>query len=95
MLSALALPCLCVSYSSIPFSLFFFLFLLQPTLLSLPSDFLLFSAEQTQLEHVEVDYVTLPGWKTSTSGVKKFSDLPPNAQTYVKKLEELLEVPSK
>ena len=51
-------------------------------------------AEQTQLERVEVEYVTLPGWKTSTSCLKSFSDLHPNAQAYVNKLAELLEVPS-
>ena len=57
--------------------------------------FLFLAAEQTQLMNVEVEYITLPGWKTSTSSVRSFSDLHPNAQAYIKKLEELLEVPSK
>lgn len=42
---------------------------------------------------VEVEYLTLPGWKTDTSGARKFTDLPQNAQNYVHKIEELVGVP--
>ena len=31
----------------------------------------------------------MPGWKSSTEHCRKFSDLPENAQTYVKKIAEL------
>ena len=37
----------------------------------------------------------MPGWKTSIGGTKKFADLPENAQRYVKKIEELVDVKSK
>ena len=52
-------------------------------------------AEQSALGRVEVDYITMPGWKTSVAGIQKFSDLPSNAQMYVKKIEELIKVKSK
>ncbi len=37
----------------------------------------------------------LPGWKTDISSVRRFSDLPTNAQRYVEHIEEWLEVPVK
>ena len=40
-----------------------------------------------------MEYVTLPGWNQDTTGVRKFEDLPVNAQNYVLKIEELLDVP--
>jgi len=42
---------------------------------------------------VEVEYCCLPGWNCSTEHVRQFSDLPANAQTYVRKIEELMGVP--
>ena len=42
---------------------------------------------------VIVKYETLPGWKVDISSCKKFSDLPPNAQKYVLRCEELIGVP--
>lgn len=52
-------------------------------------------AEQSQLHQVEVEYITLPGWKTSIAGIRKFSELPLNAQTYVRKIQELINIPIK
>ena len=52
------------------------------------------TAEQSLLEEVEVEYITMPGWKTSTAHVKSMDDLPPNAQNYVSKLQELIGVKS-
>eukprot|EP00948_MAST-09A_sp_MAST-9A-sp1_P003934 g3934.t1 len=46
-----------------------------------------------ELEQVQVQYETLPGWKTSIANCKTFSDLPNEAQTYVRRVEELLGVP--
>ena len=43
---------------------------------------------------MEVEYECLPGWKSSTAGLTSFSSLPPNAQAYVRKIEQLLQVPS-
>jgi len=50
-------------------------------------------AAQSQLQRVEVEYVTMPGWKTSIAHTKSFPDLPPNAQAYIRKIEELVGVP--
>ncbi|XP_071833646.1 adenylosuccinate synthetase isozyme 1 A-like [Apostichopus japonicus] len=52
-----------------------------------------FPASQKVLKDVEVEYETLPGWKSDISGVRKFKDLPPNAQRYIKRVEELVGVP--
>ena len=35
----------------------------------------------------------MPGWKCDISGVREFDDLPPEAQTYVREIEGLIEVP--
>lgn len=42
---------------------------------------------------VEVVYETLPGWKTSISDCKTFESLPPNAQRYIRRVEELAGCP--
>ena len=44
---------------------------------------------------MEVEYLSMPGWNKSTAHTRSFSDLPPNAQAYVRKIEELIGVPSK
>ena len=46
-----------------------------------------------QYDGVSVEYITMPGWKTSISNIRKFEDLPANAQNYITKVEELLGVP--
>lgn len=38
-------------------------------------------------------YEEMPGWSTSTVGVKEMSELPPNALAYIKRLGELLGAP--
>eukprot|EP00056_Hartaetosiga_gracilis_P003556 m.64720 g.64720 ORF g.64720 m.64720 type:complete len:450 (+) comp11502_c4_seq1:62-1411(+) len=48
---------------------------------------------QQEMGKCVVDYITMPGWKTSIEAVRKFEDLPENAQKYVKKIEELCGVP--
>jgi len=52
-----------------------------------------FPSSDTNLSSVEVEYVTLPGWKTPISGCRTFEELPENAQNYVHKIEECLGVP--
>ena len=52
-------------------------------------------AHQDVLKEVEVEYITMPGWKSNTEQLRNFEDLPPNAQAYVLKLEELVGVPGK
>ena len=36
-------------------------------------------------------YKTFIGWKSSTCGIKKFSDLPQNAQKYINFIENFVE----
>lgn len=45
-----------------------------------------------ELAKVQVEYVTLPGWKESTEECRHFADLPENAKKYVMTCEELLGV---
>lgn len=52
-----------------------------------------FPADLSQLARVVVDYETLPGWKQDISNVRKFEDLPVNAQNYVRRIEELVGAP--
>lgn len=51
-----------------------------------------FPGSISDLGNVEVEYVTLPGWKTSTENVRKFSELPENAQKYVRFIEDYLDI---
>jgi adenylosuccinate synthase len=45
------------------------------------------------LERVELVYTTVPGWQENISEVKMFDELPEAAQSYVKMIEEAIEVP--
>jgi adenylosuccinate synthase len=47
------------------------------------------------LERIIPNYIELPGWYEDISKLKKWEDLPANAQNYVRMLEELLQVPIK
>lgn len=40
------------------------------------------------MQHVEVQYETLPGWNSDTSAARSFEELPENAQKYVRFIEE-------
>jgi adenylosuccinate synthase len=41
-------------------------------------------------KYAEPVYEEMDGWKTEIKGARKFSDLPPNAQRYIRKIEELI-----
>ncbi|MCL4167932.1 UNVERIFIED_CONTAM: hypothetical protein GTU68_062359 [Idotea baltica] len=45
------------------------------------------------IENCTPNYITMPGWKSSTVGATNFEQLPINAKNYIKKVEELLGVP--
>ncbi len=45
------------------------------------------------LQACEPVYETMPGWSDNTQGITDFAELPQAAQNYIKRLEELLEVP--
>lgn len=49
--------------------------------------------EATDLAACEPVYEDLAGWKQSTLGIKTLSDLPANAQKYLKRIEELAGIP--
>jgi adenylosuccinate synthase len=44
------------------------------------------------LENVEKVYQTVPGWKEDISKARTFEELPTNAQSYVKMIEEAVGV---
>ncbi len=44
-------------------------------------------------EKCEPVYIEMPGWSESTVGTKNIDDLPENARSYLKKVEELTGVP--
>ncbi|XP_039208448.1 adenylosuccinate synthetase isozyme 1 [Crotalus tigris] len=46
-----------------------------------------FPANQEILQKVEVEYETMPGWKTDTTSARKWEDLPPKAQNYIRFVE--------
>ncbi|KAG8523460.1 Adenylosuccinate synthetase isozyme 2 [Galemys pyrenaicus] len=54
-----------------------------------------FPANQEVLNKVEVQYKTLPGWKTDISNARTFKELPVNAQNYVRFIEDELKIPGK
>ena len=39
-------------------------------------------------------YISLKGWEQDISKIRDFDDLPPEAQAYVEKIEELLGIPA-
>jgi adenylosuccinate synthase len=45
------------------------------------------------LEACQPVYIEMDGWMQPTTSMRKFSDLPTNAQAYVRKIEELVGVP--
>ncbi|GIH28979.1 adenylosuccinate synthetase [Acrocarpospora phusangensis] len=48
---------------------------------------------QTEFHHATPIYEELPGWQEDISSAKTFDDLPPNAQSYVRALEEMSGAP--
>ena len=47
----------------------------------------------TDMEKIKPVYETLKGWQKSTQKCKSFSELPPNAKRYIKRIEKLIECP--
>ncbi|MGE5594669.1 MAG: adenylosuccinate synthase [Hyphomicrobiales bacterium] len=50
-------------------------------------------ARESVLNRVRPVYEELPGWTDKTSEVRNFDDLPPQAQAFVRRVEQLLECP--
>jgi len=57
------------------------------TITELPGDI-------AQLAACEPVYESVPGWKAPTAGVRRYADLPRDAQRYIARLEELTGVPA-
>ena len=47
-----------------------------------------------RLEKCVPVYEEMPGWKCSTSNIRRFEELPPQAQAYVRRIEELIGCPA-
>ena len=41
----------------------------------------------------DLEFITLPGWESSTVGVKEFNSLPKNTKTYIETIEKLTDTP--
>jgi len=54
-----------------------------------------FPSSEDELATIEVEYVTLPGWRTPIKDVRTFDKLPENAKNYINKIEEILGLPIK
>lgn len=54
-------------------------------------DILPFGADR--VENCQPIYEVLPGWKTSTVGIKKYDELPQEARTYLARIAEVCEAP--
>ncbi|CAD7084206.1 unnamed protein product [Hermetia illucens] len=52
-----------------------------------------FPGSISDLGRIEVKYKTLPGWQTGTENVREFSELPVNAQNYIRFIENELAIP--
>lgn len=54
-----------------------------------------YPAETPVLQNCRVVYEEHPGWEEDLTGVRRWKDLPLNARRYLKRLEELMDVPIK
>ena len=52
-----------------------------------------FPEDLIKLGKVEVEYTTLPGWETDITKIKTYDELPENAKSYLKFIEDYLGVP--
>jgi adenylosuccinate synthase len=52
-----------------------------------------YPAELASIEELEVEYVSLPGWRADLTGLSDYEDLPEAARRYVEFLEERVGVP--
>eukprot|EP00490_Sorites_sp_Unknown_P009177 CAMPEP_0114659776 /NCGR_PEP_ID=MMETSP0191-20121206/18503_1 /TAXON_ID=126664 /ORGANISM="Sorites sp." /LENGTH=472 /DNA_ID=CAMNT_0001885971 /DNA_START=22 /DNA_END=1437 /DNA_ORIENTATION=- len=50
-------------------------------------------SEINSLSKIDVEYETLPGWKTDLSKCRSYEELPNNAKKYISRIEELIGVP--
>jgi adenylosuccinate synthase len=53
-----------------------------------------FPGDIAQLGRCEPVYETMPGWNAPSAGIKRYADLPKDAQRYIARLEELTGLPA-
>ena len=58
-------------------------------------DDVMITATQSELSKVEVDYLTMPGWKSKIVGITSYNDLPINAKNHIVKIQELTGIATK
>lgn len=51
-------------------------------------------SDWSDLDTIEPVYETLPGWKTDTTGIRRYADLPKNARNYIERIEQLCGMPT-
>lgn len=51
-----------------------------------------FPIRSEEIDKVEVEYTSLPGWKKDTTGIRTFEELPIEAQNYIKFIEDFTNV---
>jgi len=51
-----------------------------------------FPSTAKELSNVKPIYETLPGWKSKTTGISRFEDLPENAKNFIRFIEDYLEI---
>ncbi|CAF4867764.1 unnamed protein product [Pieris macdunnoughi] len=54
-----------------------------------------FPSSMPELSSVEVEYITVPGWKCSTAAIRELKHLPAQAHHYVNIIQEYLQIPVK
>ncbi len=51
-------------------------------------------ADWLELADLEPVYETFPGWKTDTTGIRRYAELPKNARNYIERIEQLCGMPT-
>lgn len=63
-------------------------------LLCIPVEWLcVLSASDEELQTLEPEYITIPGWCCDISKIRSYADLPRNAVRYIEVIEEALHIP--
>lgn len=53
-----------------------------------------FPSSAMEVARLQVEYITLKGWQTCIADIRKYDDLPSNAQKYIETIQDYLGVPS-
>ena len=53
------------------------------------------TASDAETSEIEVNYVTLPGWKCDITQIRDYNSLPENARKYIEIIQSELDIPGK